>query len=81
MSQMNVTQFASELKMPASALLEQLQKAGVSKQEANDTRGEGQDHADAQENHGNSLGGCQRQVAHHPGRSAQEARAGASRYT
>ena len=37
MSQMNVTQFASELKMPASALLEQLQKAGVSKQEANDT--------------------------------------------
>ena len=37
MSQMNVSQFASELKMPASALLEQLQKAGVSKQEADDT--------------------------------------------
>ncbi len=37
MSQMNVTQFASELKMPATALLEQLQKAGVRKQAANDT--------------------------------------------
>ncbi len=37
MSQMNVSQFASELKMPASALLEQLQKAGVSKQLAEDT--------------------------------------------
>ncbi|MBP9218770.1 MAG: translation initiation factor IF-2 [Sterolibacterium sp.] len=37
MSQMNVTQFASELKMPASTLLEQLQKAGVAKQAANDT--------------------------------------------
>src|ERR1035437_8402625 len=37
MSQMNVSQFASELKMPANSLLEQLQKAGVSKQEANDT--------------------------------------------
>ncbi len=37
MSQMNVTQFASELKMPATALLEQLQKAGVSKQAAEDT--------------------------------------------
>ena len=37
MAQMNVTQFASELKMPAQALLEQLQKAGVEKQAANDT--------------------------------------------
>lgn len=37
MSQMNVTQFASELKMPANVLLEQLQKAGVSKQAAHDT--------------------------------------------
>ena len=37
MSQMNVTQFASELKMPASALLEQLQRAGVSKQATSDT--------------------------------------------
>ncbi|MFA7270467.1 MAG: translation initiation factor IF-2 [Sterolibacterium sp.] len=37
MAQMNVSQFASELKMPASALLEQLQKAGVSKQAANDS--------------------------------------------
>ncbi|HQW20758.1 MAG TPA: translation initiation factor IF-2 [Rhodocyclaceae bacterium] len=37
MSQMNVTQFASELKMPAAALLEQLRKAGVSKQVADDT--------------------------------------------
>ena len=36
MAQMNVAQFASELKMPASALLEQLQKAGVSKQAADD---------------------------------------------
>jgi translation initiation factor IF-2 len=37
MSQMNVTQFASELKMPAGALLEQLQKAGVSKTAVDDT--------------------------------------------
>ena len=37
MAQMNVSQFASELKMPATALLEQLHKAGVSKQEAHDT--------------------------------------------
>ncbi|MBI5921112.1 MAG: translation initiation factor IF-2 [Betaproteobacteria bacterium] len=37
MAQMNVAQFASELKMPASALLEQLQKAGVSKQAADDS--------------------------------------------
>ncbi|MCX7174149.1 MAG: translation initiation factor IF-2 [Proteobacteria bacterium] len=37
MAQMNVAQFASELKMPATALLEQLHKAGVSKQAANDT--------------------------------------------
>ncbi|HNH14200.1 MAG TPA: translation initiation factor IF-2 [Rhodocyclaceae bacterium] len=36
MAQMNVTQFASELKMPASALLEQLQKAGVEKSAASD---------------------------------------------
>ncbi len=32
MAQMNVAQFAAELKMPATALLEQLAKAGVSKQ-------------------------------------------------
>ena len=37
MAQMSVEQFASELKMPAAALLEQLQKAGVSKQAADDT--------------------------------------------
>ncbi len=37
MAQMDVTQFASELKMPATALLEQLHKAGVTKQAANDT--------------------------------------------
>ena len=37
MAQMSVSQFASELKMPATALLEQLAKAGVSKQAANDT--------------------------------------------
>lgn len=36
MAQMNVTQFASELKMPASSLLEQLQKAGVEKTAASD---------------------------------------------
>ena len=36
MAQMSVSQFASELKMPATALLEQLAKAGVSKQAAND---------------------------------------------
>jgi translation initiation factor IF-2 len=36
MAQMSVSQFASELKMPATALLEQLHKAGVSKQAAND---------------------------------------------
>jgi translation initiation factor IF-2 len=29
----SVAQFATELKMPASALLEQLQKAGVTKSE------------------------------------------------
>ena len=37
MAQMDVTQFASELKMPVTALLEQLHKAGVTKQVANDT--------------------------------------------
>ncbi|HTJ96291.1 MAG TPA: translation initiation factor IF-2 [Rhodocyclaceae bacterium] len=37
MAQMSVAQFASELKMPAAVLLEQLQKAGVSKQAADDT--------------------------------------------
>ena len=36
MDQMSVTQFAGELKMPASALLEQLQKAGVDKNNASD---------------------------------------------
>jgi translation initiation factor IF-2 len=36
MAQMNVAQFAAELKMPATALLEQLAKAGVSKQASND---------------------------------------------
>jgi translation initiation factor IF-2 len=34
---MSVAQFASELKMPAAALLEQLQKAGVSKSAADDS--------------------------------------------
>jgi translation initiation factor IF-2 len=37
MAQMNVAQFATELKMPATALLEQLAKAGVEKSAANDT--------------------------------------------
>ncbi|MDP2811276.1 MAG: translation initiation factor IF-2 [Rhodocyclaceae bacterium] len=37
MAQMSVAQFAAELKMPATALLEQLAKAGVSKQASNDT--------------------------------------------
>jgi translation initiation factor IF-2 len=36
MAQMNVAQFAAELKMPATALLEQLAKAGVSKQASMD---------------------------------------------
>jgi len=36
MAQMNVAQFAAELKMPATALLEQLAKAGVSKQASAD---------------------------------------------
>ncbi|GBG01544.1 hypothetical protein AZSI13_08710 [Azospira sp. I13] len=36
MAQTTVSQFATELKMPAAALLEQLQKAGVSKQLAED---------------------------------------------
>jgi translation initiation factor IF-2 len=36
MAQMSVLQFASELKMPAAVLLEQLKKAGVSKDAAND---------------------------------------------
>ena len=36
MNQMSVTQFAGELRMPAAVLLEQLQKAGVEKQGAED---------------------------------------------
>jgi translation initiation factor IF-2 len=40
MAQMNVAQFAAELKMPATALLEQLAKAGVSKQATNDVLSE-----------------------------------------
>ena len=36
MAQTTVSQFAAELKMPAAVLLEQLQKAGVSKQAAED---------------------------------------------
>ena len=40
MAFMTVSQFASELKMPAPALLEQLAKAGVSKQAFNDTLSE-----------------------------------------
>ena len=40
MAFMTVSQFASELKMPAPALLEQLAKAGVSKQASNDTLSE-----------------------------------------
>jgi translation initiation factor IF-2 len=36
MAQMNVAQFAAELRMPATALLEQLAKAGVSKQASMD---------------------------------------------
>ncbi len=36
MAQMNVAQFASELKLPATALLEQLAKAGVLKQASGD---------------------------------------------
>ena len=37
MSQMNVEQFASELKVPANVLLDQLKKAGISKKTTNDT--------------------------------------------
>ena len=37
MAQTSVAQFASELKMPAAVLLEQLSKAGVKKQAADDT--------------------------------------------
>ncbi len=40
MAFMTVSQFATELKMPAPALLEQLAKAGVSKQATNDTLSE-----------------------------------------
>ena len=40
MASMTVSQFATELKMPAPALLEQLAKAGVSKQESGDTLSE-----------------------------------------
>ncbi|MCF8198945.1 MAG: translation initiation factor IF-2 [Sulfuritalea sp.] len=40
MAMMTVSQFATELKMPAPALLEQLAKAGVSKQESNDVLSE-----------------------------------------
>ena len=40
MALMTVSQFATELKMPAPALLEQLAKAGVSKQASNDTLSE-----------------------------------------
>jgi translation initiation factor IF-2 len=40
MAQMNVAQFAAELKMPATALLEQLAKAGVGKQTSNDALSE-----------------------------------------
>ena len=36
MDEMSVTQFAGELKMPATVLLEQLQKAGVAKKGVND---------------------------------------------
>src|ERR1700684_988737 len=36
MAQMNVEQFAGELKMPATALLEQLRAAGVNKKLASD---------------------------------------------
>ena len=36
MAQTSVAQFADSLKMPATALLEQLQKAGVSKNKAED---------------------------------------------
>ncbi len=36
MEEMSVTQFASELKMPAASLLEQLKRAGVSKSGVND---------------------------------------------
>ncbi|MBI4755187.1 MAG: translation initiation factor IF-2 [Betaproteobacteria bacterium] len=40
MAQMSVTEFATELKMPAAALLEQLQRAGVEKRNAQDTLSE-----------------------------------------
>ena len=40
MATMNVSQFAAELKMPATALLEQLAKAGVSKQATDDSLSE-----------------------------------------
>ncbi len=40
MAQMSVTQFAAELKMPAAALLEQLQKAGVEKKAESDVLSE-----------------------------------------
>jgi len=40
MAQSNVTQFASELKMPAAILLEQLQKAGVEKRAESDVLSE-----------------------------------------
>ncbi|MBI5900140.1 MAG: translation initiation factor IF-2 [Rhodocyclales bacterium] len=40
MALMTVSQFATELKMPAPALLEQLARAGVSKQASNDTLSE-----------------------------------------
>src|SRR5574343_51366 len=40
MAQTSVAQFASDLKMPASVLLEQLQKAGVAKNRAEDVLSE-----------------------------------------
>ncbi|CAG0953443.1 partial Translation initiation factor IF-2, partial [Rhodocyclaceae bacterium] len=40
MAMMSVAQFAAELKMPATALLEQLAKAGVSKSATDDTLSE-----------------------------------------
>ena len=100
MAQTTIEQFASELKMPSGALLEQLAAAGVDVQrDRRQAHGAGQDapsrlpaqaarragrlqeahHADAQADHRDQGGRFERQVAHDPGRGAQEARARAPR--
>jgi len=73
MAQTTIEQFATELKMPSGALLEQLAKAGVAGKKAGDKLSE-TDKTRLLDYLRKSHGGQDHKKTHDSGRSAQEAR-------